>query len=254
MNRTPNQNAYRNPKVFNLPFEPPKKKRRVKLYKPILILILLGGIYYFIFQSPYFQIKNIIVDQNMPPQVTQYLAQYKGQNIFTFQPNAIRDNLLAKYPELVSINVARGIPDAIKVTFSQRSPVLVWQTGAQFYLVDALGTAYIEVSDPGGLIVVKDNKSLLVKSEQQVVTDNFIKFVSSVKSKLDANGLPVDHFEINETTFQVDAALKSGILIKFDITRSVDDQMSELTAFLKDHANEATQYIDLRVAGKVFYK
>lgn len=245
--------SYRQPKVFNLPFEKPPK-RPVKIWKPLLIIVVLVGIYYFFFMSPIFQIKNIIVDQNIPTAVTDYLQKYKGENIFMLKSKLIHDDLLTKYPELTDINVMRGIPDSIKVTFKARSPEIIWQSGIQLYLMDNEGIVFKEVQNTGSLPVVKDNNSLPIKMEQQIVTPNFVSFVTDLQKKLKEKGFETDHFEVNETTFQVNAMMSSGLLLKFDVTRSVNDQISDLEKFWQDHSAEPKSYIDLRVTGKVFYK
>ena len=76
---------------------------------------------------------------------------------------------------------------------------------------------------------------------------------SDARSKL-KDIMELDHFEVNETTFQLDAIMTSGLKLKFDTTRSVDSQLEALKKFLSDHPNEAEVYIDLRVEGKVFYQ
>jgi len=253
VDRSRNKISYRNPKVFNLPFEQPEK-RPTRAWKPVLILVLIGGLYYFIFQSPFFRIKNIIIDQTLPPAVSEYMAKYKGENIFTLRSSEIRDELLAKYPELTNINVIRGIPDSIKVTCDERTPKLVWMSSGLMYLLDESGVAYKEIQDPGGLIEVKDNNNLPVKENQPVVSENFINFVNDLKPKLRGKGFEIVHFEVNETTFQVDAVMVSNLILKFDITRSADSQVSDLTKFWENHSGEARNYVDLRVEGKVFYK
>lgn len=255
MDRSHHQNSYRNPKVFNLPFEEPKRKKRpLKIWKPLLIIIVLVGVYYFFFMSPVFQIKNIIADRNIPTAVTDYLQKYKGENIFKLKSKQIHDDLLTKYPELVDINVLRGIPDSIKVTFKERSPELIWQSGMQLYLMDDSGIVFKEVQNIGSLPTVKDNNALPVKMEQQVVTSSFVSFVTDLHNKLAEKGFEIDHFEVNETTFQVEAVTSARLLLKFDVTRAVDDQISDLEKFWQDHSSEPKSYIDLRVAGKVFYK
>jgi cell division septal protein FtsQ len=236
-----------------LPFEQPKK-RPIKIWKPILILILIGGLYYFVFQSSFFQIKNIIVDKNLPPAVTDYMAKYKGINIFTLKSADIRDDLLSKYPELTNINVARGIPDTIKVTFNERTPKLVWMSNLSMYLVDESGIVYKEIQDPGQLIVVRDSNNLPVRIDQPIVSPSFINFVITLKPLIENNGFQVDHFQVNETTFNVDAVTQDGLILKFDITRTPDSQISDLAKFDENHKGEAKSYIDLRVEGKVFYK
>ncbi len=246
------------PKIFN-PIDLQKAPEKPSRWPKFIIKVCFLGIFvfaliYWLFYSSVFTIKNIIVEKDLPTSIEGSLDKFKGQNIFFVKSADIRSELLDEFPDLVNIEVMRGLPDSIRISYAERSPRLVWQTQNRYFLLDENGVLFREIQGGSDLPVVKDNNDLPVEMGKQVVTIAFISFTNNLKSKLPDTGIMLDHFEINETTFQLDAMTKEFLKLKFDTTRTVDSQVSNLKSFLQAHPNEAEDYIDLRVDGKVFYK
>jgi cell division septal protein FtsQ len=245
-----------NPKTYN----PPAEEKEFKFPKILIILflfIVIAAILTFILVlSPVFKIQNIEVKGTLPDEAQTYLDGFKGQNIFLIKSSNIADALKTKYPEYLDVSVYKGIPNVLKITFDERDAVLVWQTGSQNYLVDDTGLAFkkLETLENNSLPVVVDAKNIVLTIPSQVVTENFIKFVTDAKVKIKDAGLTLKQFEINETFFQVDAVTDTGLKIKFDISRTLTDQMDAFNKVYGEHKADIKQYIDLRVPGKVYYQ
>ena len=252
------RNILRQPKVFNpdnLANKPRSNSRPliVKLFKWFLLILVIISIIYLLFYSPLFIIKNIIVDKDLPASINEHLESIKGKNIFLIKSSKIKEDVLKTFPELTEISIIRGLPDSIKITYSERNPKMIWQSAGRYFLVDEAGIIFREIQGAADLPLVKDNNDLPVNIGSQVVSLNFINFAGEGRSKL-KDIMELDHFEVNETTFQLDAIMTNGLKLKFDTTRSIDSQLEALKKFLSDHPNEAEVYIDLRVEGKVFYQ
>lgn len=249
---------FRQPKVFN-PKDIANKPRTsskplvFKLLKWVFLLLIILAIIYLLFYSTIFTIKNIIVDQDLPTSINEHLENIKGKNIILIKSAEIKEDLLKKFPELIDINIIRGLPDTIKVSYNERKPEIIWQSAGRYFIVDEDGFAFREIQGATDLPLVKDNNDLAINMGQQVASANFINFITELKPKLKEQ-VEINRFEVNETTFQLDAIMVSGLRLKFDTTRSVDSQLSDLKKFLADRTNEAEEYIDLRVEGKIFYK
>lgn len=253
-----NPTNFRQPKVFNpkdLSNKPETSNKSLvfKLLKWAFLLVIILAILYLLFYSPIFTIKNFIVDKNFPTSINEHLEQIKGKNIFLIKSSKIKADLLNNFPELTEISVIRGLPDSIKITYNERNPKMIWQTGGRYFLVDENGIIFREIQGVTDLPLVKDNNDLAINIGSHVVSVNFINFVNELRPKL-KEGMEFDHFEVNETTFQLDAITVSRLKLKFDTTRSIDSQLEALKKFLADRPNEAEDYIDLRVEGKVFYR
>ena len=252
------RNIFRQPKVFNpkdLTNKPKANNKPIifKVLKLAFILLVILSLIYLFFYSPLFTIKNIIVDKDLPTSINEHLASIKGKNIFLVKSSKTKGDLLKKFPELIDINVIRGLPDTIKISYSERTPKIIWQSAGRYFIVDENGITFREIQGAADLPLVKDNNDLAINIGKQVVSANFISFVTELRPKLKEQ-VEINRFEVNETTFQLDAIMVSGLTLKFDTTRSVDSQLSDLKKFLADRSNEAQEYIDLRVEGKVYYK
>lgn len=245
----------RQPKIYVPASE--KVKKPVRKYVKIIIIIFIIAFFlaYLLFFSPIFKVKSLDIMGTPSEQSQVYLESFNGTNIFQLHPSAIKSELSILNPEFANIRVSVGIPSVIRVTFQERSPALVWQSGDNIYLVDDNVVAYKKIlTKPDNIIFLVDLKAVGVVPPQQIASSNFAEFLKTVKAKMTDTGLEVDHFEINETTFQVDAVTKQGPRVIFDTTRSVTDQIDALAIVYKDHKDDIKQYVDVRVEGKVYFQ
>lgn len=250
-----NRPSLRQPKIY-VP-ETEHIKKPLPKYVKILIIFVIALIVltYLVFFLPVFKIKNLDIMGSPSEQTQTYLESFVGSNVFRLHPSVISDELQIINPEYANIGVSIGIPNTLRVKFEERQPALVWNSGNNFYLVDDNQIAYKKVdTKPDNIILVIDQKAVGIKLPEQIASSNFVEFLKNVKTKVTDSGLEVDHFEINETTFQVEAVTKQGIKIIFDTTRSVSDQIDALSTVYKDHKDAIKQYIDVRVEGKVYYQ
>jgi len=119
-----------------------KKKRRKKNYLlRLLIVIALGvGIYYFL-TSPFFDVDEIIVENNRHytrQQVIHMTDIRVGQNIFGVQINQARDALLLD-PYIRSARVMRSLPRGIVITVEERSEAAKVPYADTFIVIDKDG-------------------------------------------------------------------------------------------------------------------
>lgn len=246
----------RQPKIYS----PPKEQKTIKIPKFVKILfflIFLIGILFSVFIfSPLFKIKNIEIIGSLPENAQNYLAQFKGENIFLIKSDEIANVLKIQYPEFQSINVYKGIPNILRVRFEEREVKFIWITQNQNYFIDSDGLAF-KVANPdaiGDLPKVVDNKNLKITIPGQVATNNFANFILNSELKIKDTGLKIKNFEVGDTIFQVDIVTNTGFKIVFDTTRSLSDQMDAFNQVYRDHKNEIKQYVDVRVEGKVYYQ
>lgn len=246
-------NTWVSGKVFNPPQE--KTKRRFPKFLKIffLILILAGILGYIFFYSSFFQIKKVVADN--PALTEEFLNQYRGQNIILLSTKKVQQEVTQKLPYIENIKVIRGLPDTLRIETKTYQPELIWQTQNHQYSVDSGGLVIGETNGLSDLPIIRDNKNLPVQIKQPVVSQNFIEFIKKIQTRfIDKVGFKITYFEVNETIFQVDALTDQGWLVKFDTTRSIDDQLDVLTKLLAERKDEIHEYVDVRVEGRVYYK
>jgi cell division septal protein FtsQ len=249
-----NKNILRQPKVYNPPAEQKSFKLPKFIWILVIIVILFLAILYLMFFSPVFQIRNIVIEGSPPEEVKTLTESFKGKNIFLFNSSQSETDLINNRPEILSVKIYKGIPDILKMKFNCRVGKIIWQTQNQYFLIDEQGVAFKEITSPKDLPKVVDNKNLDVKIPIILASPNFINFIKNLPSKIEQNGLKIDYFAVNETTFQVDVITEEGIKIIFDTTRPLTEQMDAFQKVWNDHKNEIKEYVDVRVEGWAYYK
>lgn len=247
------------PKVFN-PHDfrnGPKQKPLISikfLIILIFVILLFGAAIYFLYYSSFFVIKNIIIENSQNSQLAGELEKLKGKNILFFNSKNYVNELSVKYPEVVNVKILRGLPDTIRVQFSERQSKIIWQTNNQNYLVDAQGIIYEKIETANDLPLIIDNKNLQVSIGQGVVSQNFIKFITELNSTFkDKIGFNITGFQVSDTIFQVEAFTDQKWKIIFDSNRTAADQLAQLSQFISTNKDEIKDYVDLRVEGRVYY-
>lgn len=241
----------RPPKVFSSPKEAEQKKWPKVLIILIIFIFVIIGLVYFVYYSPFFKVKNIIFEGEK----IENLNYIIGENIIFLDTETIKSDIKNKYFNVDSVQIIRGIPNTLKIKISYYQPKIVWQTNKTMYLVNNAGRIYNELQGATDMPVVKDNKDLPVQNSDQVVSTNFIDFIYDLTNKFSQSlGFKIVYFEVEETTFQVNAQTDRGWFVKLDTTKSLDGQITALKELLKEHSDEIKEYADVRVEGKVFYK
>lgn len=249
------------PKVFNPPPSREKTTNSSLIKKAIVFLftiVLLAGLGYLFFFSAIFQIKNIIVDENLKSDSSSPVYNWeilKNKNIFILRTANIKKEILKNSPDLIDIKIVRGLPDTLKIEGRQDQAEIIWLSQDRKYFVNSEGMIFQEVNGQTDLPIVQDEKNLAVSLRQAVASKNFVDFVNNLNNRFFLKvGFKIVYFRVRETVFQIDALTDEGFYIKFDTTRNIEDQLNGLSKFLEGHKEEVHEYADVRVEGRVYYK
>lgn len=193
--------------------------------------------------------------------VNDYFAKHPLERFgFALNRKQFSEELATTYPELKSIDVDRswyGGSEAF--VFSFRKPILRWDSGGKTFYVDGQGVAfrydyfggkYVKVSDQSG-ISPSDNGG-------EVASNRLIAFLGKMVGAVDAGDKgKVADIIIPASTRQIDLKLEGrGYVIKTHTDRDPLGQAQDIIAALKwfDDKKIKPEYVDVRVAGKAFYK
>jgi len=99
---------------------------------------------YFAWTSTLFQVQEIEVTglQRVTELDVKTILDVNNQPSFTLDPQAMQENLLLQFPELITATIQVGFPNTLAITVTERLPVLVWQQGGRTNLVDKDGMAF----------------------------------------------------------------------------------------------------------------
>ncbi len=252
---------FRTPSVFGsgaklTASEKPKKQMNFVKVKYLFYVGIVASVLWLVFFSAYFKIKDVMIEGNklVPSDaINKYIAA--DSNIFRFSLSKTRELVLSENAEIRDLQIYRGIPNAIKVVVLEEDPKIIWQTGDKKYLIGAKGKVAKEIEEVGDYPLVVDKQNIPVVLGEKIVSPNFIAFLININNKFfDITNLNINHFEIEETTFDLNVYTDAGLYIKFDTIRSSAKQLDNLKQVLVTKRPDIHEYVDLRIDGWGYYK
>ncbi len=184
-------------------------------------------------------------------------ASWRQQNLLTLDAGSLADKLQQADPLLSSVNVRRSWPNGVVITAVLRQSGIGWSTGEQKYLLDRDGTAIGALPQASKLPMVTDGTNLPVNVGQRVASTKFVAFVTALVPALASHGIGVTGLSIKDTTLDLDVSTNKGYYLVLDTGRGVDEAMSDLVpvlTLLAAQKKTPASYIDLRIAGKAYYR
>jgi cell division septal protein FtsQ len=187
----------------------------------------------------------------------QIEASWRQKNLLTFDNEAMVSKLQQADPLLRSVEVRRKWPRGIVVTASLKQPSLGWSTGNQKYLLDRDGTVIGALSADSKLPVVTDGSNLPVQIGARVASARFVAFATELVPALAKVGIGAQGLAVTDTTLDLVVSTNKGYRLIFDTAREVEEEIADLKsvqALLATQNKVPAEYIDLRIAGKAYYK
>jgi cell division protein FtsQ len=121
----------------------PQVKIGWRLLSFVLVGLLGFGVY-FLWNAPFFQVAEVKISglQSVTAVEASAALNVVGEQIFTLNSGELKQKLLTSFPEFEQVTVSVGLPAEVKVSVTERQPVLTWRQGTRTLLVDARGNAY----------------------------------------------------------------------------------------------------------------
>lgn len=236
----------------------PDSKLPKHFWKALFYLLVLSLLIYFFFASSIFKIRDVIVEGNNNI-ASEMLANYVpiGKNIFVYDTRKAIRSITDEHKEIKSIQIYKGLPNAIKIVVLESDGKLIWQTGTDKYLVDASGEVIrkLAADETSALPLVVDKHNIAVTTGTKIASPSFVAFINNIYDQIfgAVNVKPVN-FEVTETTFDVNLITDAGFYVKFDATRSSSKELDNLKSVLVAKRADVHEYIDLRIDGWAYYK
>jgi len=251
---------YKKPSIFRA--SKIRQKKEINFPKiPIKIILFLIGvvvIFYYLFFSGAFKIKDVIVEGNKMVSSDRIESEIpKGSSILLFKLSRTKKEILKNNPEIKTLEIYRGLPNAIKVVILEHECKLIWQSGDTSYLISNQGNVAKKIEAGGTYDYprVVDKKNIPVEVGSNLVSPSFVAFITNIYSQFfDATNIKPKDFEINQTTFDVNLNTEAGFYVKFNSLRSSAKQLDNLKQVLVAKRDQIHEYIDLRIDGWAYYK
>lgn len=189
-----------------------------------------------------------------------YYASRPAERLrFLLNTRMLLEHVQSSRPEIKSISVepGEGLGNA-SVTLVSRKPIARWDLNGDNQYVDSDGVVFSRnyYGDPGLQIV--DNSGIQSSSNRVLASNRFLGFVGRVVAKSAQSGLSVDTVTIPAlTTRQIVVTLKGkATQYKLSVDRSPGQQVEDIVHIDRylTAKNMTPGYVDVRIAGKAFYK
>ncbi|MCC6643809.1 FtsQ-type POTRA domain-containing protein [Candidatus Peregrinibacteria bacterium] len=252
----------------------PSKFKKILVF--LLIILSLGGIFYFTFFTDYFQIDEFQVFED-DTEITNNLTlnrlitdELQNKNIITYSPEQLITNILEQNPEFQHVEVSKKYPKTIQITLEKyplAANIVAVIKGAdglrvqKKYLVNTKGMVIMENEENPDLpyIRIETDRALDLNSFplDQEKLDYIIKLINLFEEKF---GLKVLEAEYLKKAREVHLKTEKDFSVWFDLTKNMLSQIDKLKKALPklDIYKTPLQYIDLRISGtnaeKVIYK
>ena len=221
---------------------------------PILTILSVIGVFFFVYFAPIFSIKEIICLSDYKPcandNLLAELAKIKGQNLFIFDPSDLKAKLLRGDFMLKSVIVTKHLPSIIEIDTLSVNPSIAFQLISDpntWVLCDELGRVISvrQISPNVPVILVDSLPSFRVG--ERLPGD---KYQAAQKLTLAILDTKIDYKSVvllDDTSLAL--KLNSGVSAIFTAAKSVSDQVSALQAILADGTiKHDYKTIDLRFA------
>jgi cell division septal protein FtsQ len=193
--------------------------------------------------------------------IEKYFAGHPLERFgFSLNTRQLASDLQAAHPELLSVDIDKDwYGGNVHFILQFRKPLLVWQAAGHRFYVDSQGTAFEYDHFSGKYVAVSDQSGISPSDSGGAVASNrFINFLGKMVGAVNAGGKGnVTDIIIPASTREVDLKLQGrGYLVKTHTERDPLQQAEDIVNALKwfDQKKITPQYVDVRVAGKAYYK
>lgn len=189
-----------------------------------------------------------------------------NQNKLTVDASGISSKLKAMFPELSDVSVALPVVGNRPVVYLQPSePTFVLSADGNSYVLDSTGRALAYARDVPAhnlatLPTVVDQSGLQPRVGSAVLPNTSVAFIETVLDQLKAQHISVRQIVLPSASFEVDLYIAGKpYFVKFNMhdANGALQQVGSYIAVTQDLASKnvmPSQYIDVRIDGRAYYK
>lgn len=263
-----------------------EKTRSSKLTGSVLVVaFLVVASSWFIFRSEFFDASEIKIDGlrdlgrgEVEREVMNALEEsakwkpWRATNILFVDKEeleaSLKDRLFADY-----VTVDKTYPNILRLSVEERQRSVILASGTQYVLVDTSGvvTGYAEdavlatardliaarsVSDEFSLPVVQMPTDDPLTPGFQVADPETVKLWLDISRSLFSGGVRTHFIKISSSESNLVRVVTEALYeLRLDISRPIDDQLEAYRTYLRTTDDPGiTEYVDVRVPGKIFVK
>lgn len=190
------------------------------------------------------------------------LGSFKDRNKLSFDEVGLVDNLKKHFPEISKANVELplfGQKPIIRLTIA--APVFIFVSQGHNFLISSDGVVVSENPDlPAAVNLprVEDKSGFKAQLGEQVLGASQVEFINQVVLQCRRAKVSISSLTLPSAAQELDLRTKdASYFVKFylggDPLVETGQFLASRAKFARDHI-QPTSYLDVRVAGKIFYK
>lgn len=194
--------------------------------------------------------------------VKAQLSKALNRSFFTLDERSVSDEVRKQFPEISQLTIAaKPFSRAVNVKITTKTPAFVLSSASDSYVVDSEGLAiskYTNQATTGSLVRIEDKTGFELKAGRQVFSSEDMQFITQLVEGMRSSGTAIGRLELPAIAKQLRLYQPgTNYYVKFYTGGNAAIQLGSLAAIGKQlmlEGKQPTQYIDVRVEGKVFYK
>ena len=223
-----------------------KKKRSIfkswLFWLLVFILIIVSIIFYYLFFSKTFQIKEIVIIGQEKISKNQIKEIVPKENIFLIDISKIKTNILENFLPIANVNVRREFPDKLNITITERVAVGIWCEQENCFLIDKDGIIFKSALPETNLIEIFSEKELLKKEK--------IEQILKIQQELNRKEIQIKEAKIvSEERLNIKTTENWEIyfnLMRDDLSKQIFNLGIVMREKISVERRKNLQYIDLR--------
>lgn len=253
------------------PFEKkPKKRRSRKLAFGILDILIIGlilfGLIYALIVKP--QPRVIANDLSYHSRDTyrvalaKKLGEFKNRNKMTLDAQGIEESMKKQFPEIADVSVQLPLfGQSPTVKLAVAAPTFFLTSEGKVYIVNSAGIAVNrseELPNVKDLPQVLDQSGFPISKGTQALGGSAVGFIRAVLSQSERSKVPIKSLSLPPAAQELHVRTQdTPYLVKFYLGGDARTQIGQFLAaraqFAKSGINPS-EYLDVRVQGKIFYR
>ncbi len=249
--------------IYRKPYRIKKKKSILKnqfFWLIILVSIIFGSIFYFLFFSEVFQVEKIIVtgEKKVSNEALKLLIEeklenkilfFKTKSIFLVNLNETRKDILNQFPQIAEVEIHRGFPDALNIVVVERLGIATWCVVDKCFLTDENGIVFEEGEGENLSRINDSRKTTLPTLGEKIIEKENLSKILEINSKLSDFKIPIKEFMIVSDE-KLTGLTTEDWEVYFNLQKDIEWQLTKLRAVLEEkippEKRKDLEYIELR--------
>jgi hypothetical protein len=248
------------------PAKHPGRKILFRAADIVLIVLLLAGLIYSLLLKP--QPRVAVNDLSYhsqavyDSQISPLFGGFKNGNKITFDESSTAAAIRKKFPEVQNVRIELPFfSEKPTVWLDISPPAFKLQSSSGIYIVDSQGLAVAGAAD---LPELKDLVTLIDKSDypamvgRQMLSSQAVDFINTVIAQVRHNKVPISSLTLPAVVQEMDLrTADQPYFVKFYLGGNAEVQTGQFLASRQKFIQTKqppSQYLDVRVEGKIFYK